>query len=131
MSLTMNRRGVINNYHQRIDKYKRVLTVCSGGCLRSPTAAFVLAQEPYNYNTRSCGLETEWAIIPIDEGLVEWADEIVFMNQWMRDEVGRKFDLKGKDKQVLDIPDRYPYRDPELIELIKQRYVGNVDDTIM
>jgi len=129
--LKMNRRGVIDNYHQRIDKYKRVLTVCSGGCLRSPTAAFVLGQAPYNYNTRSCGIETEYAIVPMDEGLVYWADEIVFMNQWMRDEAGRKFDLKGKDKQVLDISDSYQYRDPELIELIKQRYVGDIDDTIM
>jgi predicted protein tyrosine phosphatase len=124
----MNRKNCINNFYQNFDKHKRVLTVCSGGCLRSPTAAFVLGQEPYNFNTRSCGLETEYAIVPIDEGLVHWADEIVFMNQWMRDEVAQEFDIRGKDKQVLDIPDRYAYRDPELIELIKQRYVKKEDE---
>lgn len=30
MSLTMNQCGVINNYHQQVHKYKRVITVCSG-----------------------------------------------------------------------------------------------------
>ena len=125
MNISMNKRGVVDNRYQQLDKYKRVLTVCSGGCLRSPTAAFVLGQEPYNYNTRSCGIETNFAIVPMDDTLVLWADEIVFMNQWMLHEAKSKYDLEDKKLVVLNIPDRFPYRDPKLVELIKANYNEN------
>ena len=71
----MNRLANSSNRWQ--GKYKRVLCICSAGLLRSPTAAFVLSQEPYNYNTRAAGLTKEFALIPVDEVLLNWAQEVV------------------------------------------------------
>ena len=124
--INFNRLGVINNPYQRLDEFKRVVTLCSAGCLRSPTAAVVLSQDPYNYNTRAAGLSEEYAIIPFDEGLYHWADEIVVMQPHMEHKVIRLCQEFNKEDVVpiicLNIPDNYPYRDPELIELIKERY---------
>ena len=44
----MNRLANTQNKYQ--GKYKKVLCVCSAGLLRSPTAALVLSQEPFNFN---------------------------------------------------------------------------------
>jgi predicted protein tyrosine phosphatase len=103
--------------------HKKVLCVCSAGLLRSPTAAVVLSQPPYNFNTRAVGCVTEYALIPIDEVLVEWADEIVCMEQSHVDRIQRDILHSGsKTFVVLGIPDRFPYRDPELVEAIKASY---------
>lgn len=122
--LTRNIEGCANNPYQRYDKFKRVLTVCSGGCLRSPTAAVVLAGEPYNYNTRSCGLTEEFAIIALDDVLFNWADEIVVMEQHQANEIKRRYPNDNKPIVVLNIQDRYSYRDEKLIALIKKHYVS-------
>jgi len=63
---------------------KRVLCVCTAGILRSPTAANVLNQE-FGYNTRSCGVDERFALIPLDEVLLEWADEIVVIDSFSTD----------------------------------------------
>ncbi len=125
MSL-MNRLGTAGNIYQQVDTYKRVLCVCSAGCLRSPTAAVVLAGEPFNLNTRAAGSDEEFAIIPVDDVLIAWADEIVFMEERHRTQVLNRFSLNGKLIQVLSIPDQYSYRAPTLVELIKERYRDSV-----
>ena len=58
---------------------KKVLTVCSAGLLRSATLQNMLIKE-YGYNVRNCGTVESYALIPISEALVKWADEIVFVN---------------------------------------------------
>lgn len=50
-------------------QYKRVLCVCSGGILRSPTAAWVFSNEPYSFNTRAAGTES-FALIRLDPALI-------------------------------------------------------------
>lgn len=115
----MNRLFSATNPYQ--GKYKKVLCVCSAGILRSPTAALVLAQEPYNFNTRAAGLTAEFALVPVDEVLLHWCDELVCMDH--RQERQLKKMLKDpKPIVVLDIPDNYEYRDPDLIEAIKVAY---------
>jgi len=122
--LSLNRHNVICNKWQ--GDWKKVLCVCGAGCLRAPTAAVVLAQPPYSFNTRSCGLSKEFAIIPIDEGLLVWADEIVCFTENQKEEIEKLIaDLSLIDKIkviVLDIPDNYPYRDTDLISMIKNLY---------
>lgn len=113
----MNRLGNTHNPYQ--GKYKKVLCVCSAGLLRSPTTALVLSQEPYNYNTRACGIEEDFALIVLDEVLIEWADEIVCMSDNQRVRIQN---LTKKPVICLNISDSYQYRDPELIELIKKHY---------
>jgi len=113
--------GIYSNSYQ--GDYKRVLTVCSANMLRSPTIAHVLSAEPYNFNTRSAGI-AGFALIPVTEELLMWADEVVCADTehalYIRDKL-MQYQL---DKPIvnLNIPDIYEYRNPKLIELIKERY---------
>jgi len=119
----MNRLANSNNHFQ--GTYKRVLAVCSAGLLRSPTTAFVLSQEPYSYNTRAAGLVEDFALVPVDQVLLTWAQEIVCMNEDQKKQLEERlcnFKLGGRPVISLDIPDSYAYRDPELVELIKTNY---------
>lgn len=117
----MSNYGIHSNSFQ--GDYKRVLTVCSANMLRSPTIALVLSAEPYNFNTRSAGTEG-YALIPVTEDLLVWADEVVCADTehalWVRNKMMEWM----LDKPIVDlqIPDNYEYRNPELIEMIKERY---------
>lgn len=113
----MNRKGNAKNIYQT--DVKKVLCVCSAGLLRSPTMAVVLSQEPYNFNTRAAGITEEYALIPVDDVLLHWADEIVVAEDYMLDELTP---LVDKPIFSLQLPDIYEYRNPELMALIKERY---------
>jgi predicted protein tyrosine phosphatase len=121
------RYGVHSNQFQ--GDYKRVLTVCSAGILRSATAAHVLCQRPFNFNTRNVGT-APYALIPLTDDLIMWADEVVCMENEHKNAVYNKMmsmDLY-KPIVVLDIEDIYEYRNPKLVKLIKQRYKERTDD---
>jgi predicted protein tyrosine phosphatase len=121
------RYGVHSNQFQ--GDYKRVLTVCSAGILRSATAAHVLCQRPFNFNTRNVGT-APYALIPLTDDLIMWADEVVCMESEHKIHVMNKMmdmDLH-KPIVVLDIEDIYEYRNPKLVKLIKQRYKERTDD---
>ena len=113
--------GIYSNSFQ--GDYKKVLTVCSANMLRSPTIAHVLSAEPYYYNTRSAGTAS-FALIPVTEELLLWADEVVCADtehaMWVRSKM-MEYQL---DKPIINlrIPDNYEYRNPQLIEMIKNRY---------
>jgi predicted protein tyrosine phosphatase len=83
----------------------------------------VLSAEPYNFNTRSAGT-APYALIPVTEDLLLWADEVVCADTehalWIRNKMVEWM----IDTPIIDlqIPDNYEYRNPELIELIKERY---------
>ena len=111
----MNRMANCHNKYQ--GSAKRVLCVCSAGLLRSPTAAFVLQKE-FGFNTRAAGLTAEYALIPVDEVLLEWADEVVVMESWMFEK------LKDFDGTLvcLDVPDNFERMDEELQQMIIERY---------
>ena len=113
--------GVYSNSYQ--GDYKRVLTVCSANMLRSPTIAHVLSAEPYNFNTRSAGI-AGFALIPVTEDLLVWADEVVCADTEHAIAIRNKMMKYQLDKPIIDlkIPDIYEYRNPKLIELIKERY---------
>lgn len=125
MSL-MNRMANAKNPFQ--GKAKKVLCVCSAGLLRSPTAAFVLGQEPFNFNTRSAGVFEDFALIPVDEVLIEWADEIVCMSK-EHEEILKTIVPKNDDGTTtkpifcLNVPDIYEFKNPDLMKLIAERYV--------
>lgn len=115
---TKNRIANCHNPYQ--GTAKKVLCVCSAGLLRSPTAALVLSKEPFNFNTRSAGAVAEFALIPVDEVLLEWADEVVCMQE-AHAEIVRKI---GTDKpiKVLGISDSFNYRDKGLMRIIADKY---------
>jgi len=117
----MNNR-VYNSANPHQGDFKKVLCVCSAGLLRSPTAAVVLSQEPYNYNTRAVGLESSFALIPIDDVLISWADEIVCMTNEHMNAINTRYNITHCSVINLNILDDYDYRDSELINLIKENY---------
>lgn len=114
--MSLNRMHNSSNPHQ--GKYKKVLCLCSAGLLRSPTAAFALSQAPFNYNTRAAGVSAEIALIPVDDVLLNWADEIVVMEPWMVAHVGDNL----FKTTILNVPDMYSFRSQELIDVIVQQY---------
>lgn len=132
MAVKRNQRGVLFNAYQ--GKYKKVLTVCSAGCLRSPTAAHILSSDPFNFNTRCAGTSEEYAIIPVTEALVLWADEIVVMdaeqfryimsiqNQLAQDEDTHMHEFDYRPIHVLDVEDQYDYRNPELVKIMTDKF---------
>ena len=118
-----NRICVATNVAQAASEYPKVLCVCAGGCLRSPTAAVVLSAPPFNFNTRAVGVDRDWALIPLDQVLCDWADEIVCMSARHAAELRAQFRVfENKRITILDIPDDYGYRDPVLIRMIEGRY---------
>lgn len=127
MDYLMNRLANSTNPFQ--GKYKKVLCLCSAGLLRSPTTAFVLSQEPYNFNTRAAGLVKEFALIPVDRVLLSWADEIVCMDNAQKKQVESMLE-ETKPVYSLDISDSYGYRSPELIESIKSNYARVTADAV-
>ena len=129
---TLNRIGNVGNRFQ--GQYKRVLCVCSAGMLRSPTAALVLSQDPYNFNTRAVGISREYALIPLESVHIHWADEIVTLETSHTEIVQNLIDSIQLDSAPriiqLDIPDNFGYRDPTLIELIKHSYNEKAKNTL-
>jgi len=119
----MNQLGNIRNENQ--GSYKRVLFLCSAGLLRSATAAHVFSSAPYNWNTRTAGVVPEYALNPVSEALLRWADTIFVMEPEHLTQLDMIF---GDDKMelvrhkihMLNIPDMYPYRHPELIDALIQ-----------
>jgi predicted protein tyrosine phosphatase len=123
-----NQLGVIFNAFQ--GKHKKVLTVCSAGCLRSPTAAHILSGHPWNFNTRCAGTSAEYAIVPVTEALIVWADVILVMDEFqqlhintMQNKLATEYEA-FEYKQVinLDIPDNYEYRDPRLLKIMTEKF---------
>jgi len=114
--MEMNRIWNSRNLHQ--GNWKKVLCVCSAGLLRSPTLARVLSMPPYNYNTRSAGLEKSYALIPVDKVLLAWADEVFCMNEFQREKL---MEMTETPVFSLEITDSYSYMDPDLIETIEEK----------
>ena len=106
-------------------KAKKVLAVCSAGLLRSPTLANVLHRQ-YGFNTRAVGSCKEYALIPISQALIWWADEIVFVNQENFDDLDEEekeeIESVGVKVTVLNILDDFNWNDPELQALLLQEY---------
>lgn len=125
-----NQLGNINNPYQNQDTYKRVLFVCSAGLLRSATAAHVFSADPYNWNTRTAGASVEYALNPVTEALLEWADKVYCMELEHFEDLKHIFgdiiedlvERRGNDFiEVLNVPDVYPYRDPLLIKVLQEK----------
>lgn len=111
--------GVVANPYQGTSK--KVLFVCSAGILRSATAARHYARK---YNTRCAGTGQEYALIPLTERLMDWADEIVFVHPNNYDRAGYDFDLVPylEKIKILNIPDEYEHGHPQLIQHFEEQY---------
>jgi predicted protein tyrosine phosphatase len=98
---------------------RRVLCVCSAGLLRSPTIAWILSNPPFNFNTRAAGISKEYALIPVDDALLVWADDIICVEERISEQVRNELeDIAVKPVYTIETPDRYMTRSPELIEYL-------------
>lgn len=117
----MNRLANAKNDYQ--GDAKKVLCVCSAGLLRSPTAAWVLSNDPWNFNTRAVGHAVDFALVPLDPVLIHWSDEIVVMSGEQAQAVNRWNQPNPKPVHRLDVPDNYPFRHPELVAALKEKFL--------
>lgn len=93
---------------------KRILCVCSAGLLRSPTLAGELYKR--GYNTRAAGVH-DYALVLVDEVLLHWADEVIFVSAGLRQHVNLPEDVVAVE---LNIPDVYQWRHPALVTIINK-----------
>lgn len=102
-----------------------VLFICSRNQWRSPTAEKIWRGHP-GLSVRSAGTSPS-ARHPVTEGDLRWADVIFVMEAKHKKRLKAEYTriLEHKIIHVLDIPDEYPYMDPELVELLTQS-VGSV-----
>jgi len=109
----------------------RVLFICSQNRLRSPTAERMFSGRA-GLEVASAGMEQS-AVNVVSAEAIERADMIFVMEDWHRDLLDRQFRRHVEHKRVvcLGIPDRFPYMDPELVELLELRlapYLSRVED---
>lgn len=97
---------------------KRALCICSAGLLRSPSIAWVMGNN--GYNTRAAGV-FDYALIQVDEVLLEWADLLVFADKEHYEYLAKQYDLSKKPHYILDIPDNYPFKNPKLLDIIVEK----------
>lgn len=106
----------------------RVLCVCSVGMLRSPTLAWLLSNDPWNYNTRSCGVDFGDALIVLDEVLLTWADVVICMEPRHVHEVEKKLAKMAKKGRPVNptilnfnVPDDFAFRDSRLVSILREQ----------
>ena len=100
---------------------KNVLFVCSQNRLRSPTAEQIFSTRP-DLEVSSAGTNND-AETPLTAELVDWADVIFVMEKAHRTKLQQRFRSHLKSKRVvcLDIPDKYAFMEPALIELLETK----------
>ena len=89
--------------------------------LRSPTAETIFCEHP-NISVDSAGLNRGAEVILSAEQL-EAADLILVMEKMHLRKLNEKYrkHLKGKRIVTLNIPDNYPYMDPNLIQILERK----------
>lgn len=103
-----------------------LLFVCSENRLRSPTAEAIFSDYS-GVKARSAGLGP-LAGTPVSRELVEWAHVVLVMEPAHKREIERDYSKLVEDTPIvsLDIPDRFPYMDPELVDLLKRKVPEHV-----
>lgn len=91
---------------------------------RSPTAEQVFADHP-GIECTSAGLN-HGADNPLTSELIEWADLIFVMERDHKTKLAKAFKqyLGGKRVVCLNIPDKYRFMDPTLVNLLNAKVTG-------
>ena len=99
---------------------KKLLFVCSGNKLRSPTAEVVFRGE--HALTRSIGTSRN-AEKYANVNDLKWSDIIFVMEEKHKQRLLANFPrfLQYKDIRVLDIPDNYGFMNGDLVKLLKSK----------
>jgi predicted protein tyrosine phosphatase len=72
--------------------------------------------------TDSAGLASD-AVTPVETEQLEWAEVLFVMERRHKAKLMKKFGryLNGKRIVCLDIPDKYDFMDPELVEQLERK----------
>lgn len=120
----MSRNRLANSQNMFQGKDLKVLCVCSAGLLRSPTMARLLSRNYTNVNPRAVGVSEEYALIPLDNVHLFWADLVLCADtdhfQYVQDYL-EATDF-NRDLYCLNIPDDYEFGDPELEKIIQAKF---------
>ncbi len=94
-----------------------VLFICNQNLNRSKTAEHLFRGK---FNTKSAGLFNEK---PVSEKELSWADLVVVMEDFQREEIGSRFPKQYMGKRIisLGIPDVYSYNEPELVRMLNRK----------
>ena len=105
----------------------RTLFICQQNRKRSATAERVFAKDP-TLDVRSAGTASD-ALVQVNQRMLDWADVIFVMDDEQRRDLGRMFpgDEAVGRAICLDIPDQYPFLDPELVTLLRERTRPHLD----
>jgi len=97
---------------------RNVLFICGKNRLRSPTAEQIFANWP-GVETASAGVARD-ADNPLTPELAAWADLVFVMERSHRSRLPAacKSALAGTPVICLDIPDRYGFMAPDLVQLL-------------
>lgn len=92
----------------------KVLFICNQNKHRSKTAEELFRGK---FETKSAGLYNE---TPVNENELEWADLIAVMEDFQREELGKRFPKQYMKKRIisLNVPDVYSFNQPELIKIL-------------
>jgi predicted protein tyrosine phosphatase len=112
---------------------QRILFVCTGNIDRSRTAEDLYRDDP-RYEVRSAGTAA-FARAPVSRELLRWADRVFVMCE-REDRHRTLLKLRFPEIEVevvdLDIEDRWPRGDPELVKRLLRklgRYLGRPQGT--
>ena len=96
----------------------RILFICGKARMRSPTAVEVAQAWP-NLAADCAGLSRD-ADEPLTREALEWADVIFVMETRQKKRLSPLFGAVAKGKSVvsMDIPDRFSFMEPDLVEQI-------------
>lgn len=97
-----------------------ILFICSYNEMRSATAETVYRRT--GLCVKSAGTEKS-ARVPVSEELLSWAEIVFVMEERHRVVIKTFFEQASENKriEVLNIPDKYFYMDPELVGIIRER----------
>ena len=95
----------------------KILFICNQNKHRSKTAEEIFK---YSFDVKSAGLYTEH---PVTQEQISWADLVVVMEDDQRKEISTRFPKLYLKKRIisLGISDIYRYKDPELIQILKEK----------
>lgn len=98
----------------------KILVVCSHNKWRSPTAEKIYRHDT-RFRIRSAGLGK---LSPhfLSRGDLLWANLILYMEKDHLERIKTLYPDTELPKAInLDIPDQYPFMDPELVEILKDK----------
>lgn len=96
----------------------KVLFICNQNENRSKTAERLFKNK---YETKSAGLFNG---NPVSKKQLNWADLIIVMEEHQRSELAKRFPKEYMQKQIisLNIPDIYKFNQPELKNILKEKF---------